>query len=67
MDGQELMTLQGGKLTISIKSNGAYVNGAKIIMGNIITNNGVIHVIDGYVLTTSVNVPVILMLAPSVF
>lgn len=49
VDGQELMTLQGGKLTIRIEDNGYYVNGAKIIMPNVITNNGVVHVIDKYV------------------
>lgn len=67
MDGQELMTLQGGKVTIHMKEDEVYVNGAKIVRPNIITNNGVVHVIDGYVLTASVNVPVVLMSAFSVF
>lgn len=71
-DGQELMTLEGSKLTIHIKEGMYYVNGAKVVMGNIITSNGVVHVIDGYVLfyislSLSVDVPVILTSTLSVF
>lgn len=53
VDGKELTTLEGGKLTIRIKDDVYYVNGAKVVMANVITNNGVVHVIDKYVLYLS--------------
>lgn len=68
-DGQKLTTLEGGELTIHMKGDMYYVNGAKVVMANIITNNGVVHVIDGYVLYISltVDVPIILTSTLSVF
>lgn len=54
-DGQELTTLGGGKLTIRIKGGMYYVNGAKVTMANVITNNGVVHVIDKYVFYLSLS------------
>jgi uncharacterized surface protein with fasciclin (FAS1) repeats len=45
-----LMMLNGDSTTISTKSDGAYINDAKIIQANIVTSNGVIHVIDSVLL-----------------
>lgn len=52
-NNQELTTLEGGKLTIRYDGSEYYVNGAKVIMANVITNNGVVHIIDGHVLYLS--------------
>ena len=46
VDGQEVATLQGGALTISLSGEGAMVNDANIIATDIEASNGVIHVID---------------------
>ena len=47
-DGLILTTLQGEKLTFkSTKENGEFVNDKRIIIPNILANNGIIHVIDG--------------------
>jgi len=46
VDGQELATLQGAPLTISLSDEGAMVNDATIIATDIEASNGVIHVID---------------------
>uniref|UniRef100_A0A7C1JCW4 Fasciclin domain-containing protein n=1 Tax=Caldilinea aerophila TaxID=133453 RepID=A0A7C1JCW4_9CHLR len=46
VDGQELATLQGAPLTISLSEEGAMVNDATIIATDIEASNGVIHVID---------------------
>ncbi|KAI5850181.1 FAS1 domain-containing protein [Morchella snyderi] len=46
-DDQELTTLQGGRLTIRTEDNRLYVNGAQVILADVITSNGVVHVIDG--------------------
>ncbi|KAK1250262.1 hypothetical protein MKX08_010265 [Trichoderma sp. CBMAI-0020] len=45
-DGAALTTQTGGTLVISIRNGIYYVNGAKIIQANIITENGVVHIID---------------------
>lgn len=46
-DDQELTTLQGGRLTIRTEDGEVYVNGARVILADVITSNGVVHVIDG--------------------
>jgi len=45
-DGQELTTVEGGKLSVSIKDGEVNVGGAKVAAADIIASNGVIHVID---------------------
>ncbi|RZL49632.1 MAG: fasciclin domain-containing protein [Pedobacter sp.] len=46
-DGQELTTVQGGKLMVSIKDGVVMINGAKVTIADVISSNGVTHVIDG--------------------
>ena len=46
MDGQELTTVQGTKLKVSIKNGKMMINGANIVSANIPASNGVIHMID---------------------
>ena len=45
-----LKTVQGQELAVEIKDGKAYVNGAQIVKTDIVTSNGVIHVIDAVVL-----------------
>ena len=49
-DGQKLRTVQGENLTITKRGNDTFVNGARITAVDLISENGVAHVIDGYVL-----------------
>jgi len=46
LGSDEIKTLNGGFLTPSVQGGDAYVNDAKIIVANIETSNGIIHVID---------------------
>ena len=46
-DGQELTTVQGQKLKVSIKDGKVMINGANVIIADAISSNGVTHVIDG--------------------
>ncbi|RZL60419.1 MAG: fasciclin domain-containing protein [Pedobacter sp.] len=46
-DGQELTTVQGGKLMVSIKDGVVMINGAKVTIADVVSSNGVTHVIDG--------------------
>lgn len=45
IDGAKVETLEGSKLTITL-SNGAKVNGVKILFTELLSDNGVVHVID---------------------
>jgi len=49
-DGMRLPTLQGSSVEIAINDNGAFVNDAQIIVTDIKTANGVVHVIDAVLL-----------------
>ncbi|RPA89864.1 Fasciclin-domain-containing protein [Choiromyces venosus 120613-1] len=46
-NNQKLRTIQGEELTIRLDDGDVYVNGAKVVASDVITNNGVVHVIDG--------------------
>ena len=45
-DGQMLKTVNGKELKVSIKDGNVMINGAKVIIPNVISKNGVTHVID---------------------
>lgn len=45
-DGQELTTVQGGKLKVSITGNKVMINDAQVTMADVAASNGVVHVID---------------------
>ena len=45
-DGQELTTVQGGKLKVSIKGDKMMINDANVTMADVAASNGVVHVID---------------------
>lgn len=45
-DGQELTTVEGGKLKVSIKDKKVMVGGANVTGADMNASNGVIHVID---------------------
>lgn len=46
-DGQELTTVQGQKLKISVKDGKVTINGANVTIADVVSSNGVTHVIDG--------------------
>jgi uncharacterized surface protein with fasciclin (FAS1) repeats len=45
-DGQELTTVQGGKLLVSMKDGKVMIGNATVIAADVEASNGVIHVID---------------------
>jgi len=44
--GQELITVEGSKLNVTVKDGKVIVGGAKVKAADIEASNGVIHVID---------------------
>lgn len=45
-DGQTITTLLGEDITVTIGMNGVMINGATVVVTDIIADNGVVHVID---------------------
>lgn len=46
LDGKGIKTVSGEKVKIEVKDGSVYINGAKVIVADIMAKNGVIHVID---------------------
>jgi uncharacterized surface protein with fasciclin (FAS1) repeats len=49
-DGQKLTTVQGKTLAVTVKDGKVMVNGAKVTIPDVVSSNGVTHVIDGVVM-----------------
>ena len=49
-DGQELTTVQGQKLKVTIKDGKVMIGGSTVTIADVISSNGVTHVIDGVLL-----------------
>ena len=50
-DGQKLQTLSGEELVVSLKNSEPMINGVKISQQDILSANGVIHIIDEVILS----------------
>ncbi len=46
-DGQKLKTVQGKDLTVTVKDGKVMINGAAVTIADVVSSNGVTHVIDG--------------------
>ncbi|HLO56385.1 MAG TPA: fasciclin domain-containing protein [Saprospiraceae bacterium] len=49
-DGQLINTLLGENVKVTINAEGVFINNAKVIIADILTDNGVVHVIDAVLL-----------------
>jgi uncharacterized surface protein with fasciclin (FAS1) repeats len=55
-DGQMITTLQGSDITVSISDGDVFINDAKVILADIETDNGVVHVIDAVLIPTTTGI-----------
>ncbi len=49
-DGQKIKTVQGKELTVSIKDGKVMIDGANVTIADVVSSNGVTHVIDAVVM-----------------
>ncbi len=49
-DGQKLKTVQGQELTVSVKDGKVMIDGATVTIADVVSSNGVTHVIDAVVM-----------------
>jgi len=49
-DGIMVPTLNGNSVTVTINDNGVFINDAQVTVADIVTDNGVVHVIDAVLL-----------------
>jgi uncharacterized surface protein with fasciclin (FAS1) repeats len=54
-NGQTVVTLQGQAVTVTINAEGVFINNAQVTVADIVTDNGVIHVIDAVLLPQQPN------------
>ena len=58
VDGETLTTLQGGELTVDVRTNGdVFINGARVVTADIPAKNGVIHVINQVLVPAGLELP----------
>jgi len=50
-DGQEITTLLGVDVQVTITGGGVFINQAQVIVADLIADNGVVHVIDAVLIT----------------
>lgn len=50
MDGQVATTLFDRDITVTVDANGVFINDAQVTVADIVTDNGVVHVIDAVLL-----------------
>ncbi|MBK8346231.1 MAG: fasciclin domain-containing protein [Saprospiraceae bacterium] len=59
-DGQNVVTLNNGKtVKVTINGSGVFINSAKVTVADVVTSNGVVHVIDAVLLPASTVVDII--------
>jgi uncharacterized surface protein with fasciclin (FAS1) repeats len=54
-NGQTVVTLQGQSVTVTINAEGVFINNVQVTVADIVTDNGVIHVIDAVLLPEQPN------------
>jgi hypothetical protein len=54
-NGQTVTTLLGQTVTVTINAEGVFINNAQVTVADIVTDNGVIHVIDAVLLPEQPN------------
>ncbi|MEM6964832.1 MAG: fasciclin domain-containing protein [Bacteroidota bacterium] len=63
-NGQTATTLLGQGIEVTIDANGVFINNAQVTIADIVTFNGVVHVIDAVILPPALNVVDVIVNSP---
>ena len=55
-NGQVVTTLLGADVTVTINSNGVFIDNAQVTLADIVADNGIVHVIDAVLLPSTTSV-----------
>ena len=56
-DGQEITTMLGADVQVTITSDGVFINQAQVIVADLVADNGVVHVIDAILIPEDEELP----------
>jgi uncharacterized surface protein with fasciclin (FAS1) repeats len=56
-DGQELTTMQGGKVKVAVTASGVFINDAQVTTADVDASNGVVHIINAVLLPAAPKAP----------
>lgn len=63
-DGMTATTINGKDITVAVNPDGVFINGAQVTVADIVTDNGVVHVIDAVLLPPRVSVVDVVVNSP---
>ena len=64
MDGMVVATLNGKDITVTINTDGVFINNAQVTVADVVADNGVVHVIDAVLLPPSNTVADVIINSP---
>jgi len=58
LNGKNVKTVNGAEVTVKVTAEGVFVDGAKVVTTDVVTDNGVIHIIDSVLIPAAPAKPV---------